>query len=198
MDQAWRLPGARAGAQDRSCRCHGHRQGIGAARTGRGGISNGPEVVVHAEGKEKGPLPLRERRRVGAGHLQGPRDHAVDAARVARRDGDRRARDPRRGRVHLHPRRVHRAMDDYGAGARRGERGRRLRHHQGLSPSRRRGLHLRRGNRADELDRRQARQPPDQAAVPRRRWALWPADDDQQRRDAGGGAAHPHARRGLV
>ena len=51
---------------------------------GRGGAGfpTGLKWSLHAEGKEEAPLPVRERRRVGAGDLQGPRDHALDPARL--------------------------------------------------------------------------------------------------------------------
>ena len=62
-----------------------------------------PKEVVQAA------LPRLQRRRVRARHVQGPRDHAVDAARAHRGLRHRGVRDRRRALLHLHPRRVHRA-----------------------------------------------------------------------------------------
>ena len=78
---------------------------------GRGGAGfpDGHEVVVHEARRRQAALPLLQRRRVRAGHVQGSRDHALDAARPGRGLRDRRVRDRRRDGVHLHPRRVHRA-----------------------------------------------------------------------------------------
>ena len=62
----------------------------------------------------------------------------------------------------------------------------------------RRGLHLRRGDRADREPGRQARLAADQAAVPGHRGGLPQADGRQQRRDALLRAAHHRAGRRLV
>ena len=51
-------------------------------------------------------LPRRQRRRVRARHLQGPRDHAPRSAQADRGLPDRRLRHGRARRLHLHPRRV--------------------------------------------------------------------------------------------
>ena len=59
-------------------------------------------------------------------------------------------------------------------------------------------LHLRRRDRDDELDRGQARQSADQAAVPGGGRPVRHADHDQQRRDPRRGAAHPEPRRRVV
>ena len=87
----------------------GHREGLRAARPRRRRLPDGREVVVHEAGRRQAALPVLQRRRVRARHVQGPRDHAVDAARAGRGLRDRRLRDRRRDGVHLHPRRVHRA-----------------------------------------------------------------------------------------
>ena len=198
MGQARRLRSVAAGADDDTRRDHRLGEGVGAARARRGGVPDGTQVVLHAQGKEETALPVRQRRRVRAGDVQGPRDHALDAARAARGNGDRGARDSRGGRLHLYPRRVHRAVDDHGTGARGGERRGRVRQDQDLPASRRGRVHLRRRNRADEFDRGQARQSTNQAAVPGGRGLVRHADDDQQRRDARRGAAHHQARRRVV
>ena len=67
-----------------------------------------------------------------------------------------------------------------------------------LPAPRGRGVHLRRGDRADREPRRQAGLAADQAAVPRRRRGVPQADRRQQRRDAGLRHAHPRPRRRLV
>ena len=69
--------------------------------------------------------------------------------------------------------------------------GLRLRHR---AASRRRGLHLRGGDRAVQLDRGQARRAAQQAAVPRDPRRVRKPDGDQQRRDAAQRAADPRAR----
>ena len=106
--------------------------------------------------------------------------------------------------VHLHPRRVRPAGRHPRRGARRSPRGRLYRRaHPRLRAlavagraSRRRRIHLRRGDRPARLARRQARQPPPEAAVPGQPGPLPGPDADQQRRDAGDGAGdHPHGRR---
>ena len=87
----------------------GHRdgQGLGAARPWRRGLSDRPQVVVHAAhcaGAEVRGLQLgRERAR----HLPRPRHPALQPARADRGHGDRRLRDGRHRRLQLHPRRVH-------------------------------------------------------------------------------------------
>ncbi len=65
-------------------------------------------------------------------------------------------------------------------------------------PPRRRGVHLRRGDRADREPRGQARLAADQAAVPGHRGGVPQADGRQQRRDALLRPAHHRAGRRLV
>ena len=67
-----------------------------------------------------------------------------------------------------------------------------------LHPSRRRRLHLRRGNGADREPGGQARLAAHQAAVPRRRRRLPQADRGEQHRDDGVRDARHRARRGVV
>ena len=151
------------------------REGLGAARPRRRRLPDRPEVVVHEARRRQAALPLLQRRRVRARHVQGSRDHAVDAARAGRGLRDRRVRDRRRDGVHLHPRRVHRAArarwsapceEAYAAGILgtnamgTGKTRRRLRA-QG-----RRRVHLRRRDGAHELARGAPRQSAHQAAVP--------------------------------
>ena len=133
-----------------------------------------------------------QRRRVGARHVQGPRAHGGRPVR-ARRGADRHGlRLRRRAGLHLHPRRV-----PHGGGAarargqagprprlprrRRDGRGFLLRHR---GQARRRRLHRRRGDRADQLPGRQARRAAEQAAVPGTVRPVRQADRGQQRGDA--------------
>ena len=60
-------------------RDRGGDQGLGPPGPRRCRLSDRPQVVVHAQGSGEAALPRLQRRRVGARHLQGPRDHAVDA-----------------------------------------------------------------------------------------------------------------------
>ena len=73
---------------------------------GRGGAGfpTGMQWSFMKPGDGKAHYLCVQRRRVRAGHVQGSRDHALDAACPHRGNGDRRVRDRRRGRVHLHPR----------------------------------------------------------------------------------------------
>ena len=117
-------------------------------------------------------------------------------------------RPGRRGEplLHLHPRRVRPAGRHPRRGGRGGLRGGlprrgRARHRRAGRagrPSRRRRLHLRRGDRPARLARGQARQPAPEAPVPRRPGPLRRADADQQRRDALERPAHRRLRRRLV
>src|SRR6266850_55131 len=70
----------------------------------------------------------------------------------------------------------------------------RLRQDQDRAAPRRRRVHLRRRDGPHELDRGQAGQSADQAALPGGRGIVRDADDDQQRRNAHGRPAHPEAR----
>ena len=54
---------------------------IRPARPGRGGLPDRPQMVVHAKAVGRpAALSRRQRRRIGARHLQGPRDHAARPA----------------------------------------------------------------------------------------------------------------------
>ena len=94
---------------------------IRPARPRRGGLSDRPQMVVHAEAVGRAAaLSRRQRRRVGARHLQGPRDHAARSASSRRGLPDRLLRHGRERRLHLRARRIHpRAR---GAAARRSTR----------------------------------------------------------------------------
>ena len=73
------------------------REGLRAARPRRRRLPDRAQVVVHEPKDDGKPHYLvLQRRRVGARHVQGPRDHAVDAARADRGLRHRRVRDRRR------------------------------------------------------------------------------------------------------
>ena len=153
-----------------------------------------------------GEVPLLQRGRVRAGHVQGPRADAEEPAPADRGLPDREPGGRRPLRLHLHPRRVlgdrRRARRRGRRGLRRGLRGRehpRHRHrHRRRRPPRRRRLHLRRGDGAARLARGQARQPAPEAPLPGDPGPLRRPDADQQRRDAGERPAHRQQRRRLV
>ena len=173
---------------------------LGPARPRRRRLRDGQEGLVPAEGLD-GQVPRLQRRRVRAGHLQGPRTDAEDAAHADRGDRHRLLRGRRQPLLHLHPRRVRAA----GRRARRGAgRSARRRLHRRGHPRlghtalarrapRRRRLHLRRGDGPARLAGRQARQPAPEAAVPGQPGPLPGADADQQRRDALDGARRSSA-----
>ena len=183
----------------------GRARGLRPARARRRRLLDGQEGRLHPQGRD-GQVPLLQRRRVRARHVQGP---AADAEEPAPADGglhhrlDRRRRQPR---LHLHPRRVR------GAGRHpRRRRGRGLR--QGLprrghlrlaDPGRAGGaprpgrLHLRRGVRAARRARGQARQPAPEAAVPGQPGPLPGPHADQQRGDPLQRAADHREGRRLV
>ena len=189
----------------------------------RGGRRRGDRVQAHGSRRRRLPdrsqvgggggpagpaaLPRLQRRRVGAGHVQGSRAARRRSVRDRRGDDDRRVRHrlqpratctsaasiPRPRRIVLGAIEAARAAGLLGAGHPR--LGVRLRHR---APARRRRLHLRRGDGALRVDRGQARRAAQQAAVPGRGRAVRQADRGQQRRDAGQRAAdRPRGRRGV-
>ena len=149
------------------------------------------EAVAHQAGAAA--LPDLQRRRVRAGHVQGPRRDRGRSVLADRGDDDRRLRDRLRARLRLPARRVPAGARDPGRGARRGaparlprrrraRRGLRVRHRD---PQGRRRLHLRRGDGDLQLDRGLPRRAAQQAALPGGRGPVRQADRRQQRRDAG-------------
>ncbi len=151
-------------------------------------------------------LPDLQRRRVRARHFQGPRADGARSVLADRGDDDRGLRHRLRKGVSLPSRRV-----PAGAGAdrerppalprprlpRRQHPGRR-RALRDRAAARRRGLHLRRGDGADELAGGAPRRAAQQAAVPHRGRPVRQADGDQQRRDPGQRAPHrDRGREGL-
>ena len=124
---------------------------------GRGGafFPMGRKASFLAQGD---PLPRRQRRRVGAGHLQGPRDHARDPHRLIEGCLITAHAIGCDERLHLHPRRVPARVRGDPRRARRGARS------AGCSAActivvapRRRRVHLRRGVGAARVARGQAR-----------------------------------------
>ena len=153
------------------------------ARPWRRLLPDRPQGELPREGHGQADLPRRQRGRVGAGHVQGPRDHVPRPAPADRGLPDHRACDRVRARLHLHPRRIParvRAPAQRAEGSAQGEAARR-RHDR--PPPRCGRLHLRRGDCAAGVARGQARPAPDQAALPGHRRSLRLAQPDQQRGD---------------
>ena len=194
-------------AGDEVGRDHPAREGLRAPRTRRRGLPDRDEVVVRPAQRAEADLPALQRRRGGAGHVQGPRHHREGSAPPHRGDDHLRVRDRLESDgVHLHPRRVPLRRD----GARESARGSareglprqehlrqrlRLRHHR---PSRRGRVHLRRGDGAHRVGGRPSRPAARQAAVPGGRRRVRRTDGRAERRDAGLRAADRQERRGLV
>ena len=78
-----------------------------------------PQVGRRAHAAGAPALPRLQRRRVRAGHVQGPRAHRGRSVRPDRGDDDRRLRHRRRAGVRLPPRRVPARRGDAAARARR-------------------------------------------------------------------------------
>ena len=172
--------------------CSRRARGLRPPRPRRRRLLDGQEGLVPAP-RRHGQVPLLQRRRVRARHVQGPRADAEEPAPADRGHRDRGARGrARRARSSSSAASTGRSAtsstravaEAYEAGflgenvLGSGDRGRARR------PPRRRRLHLRRGDRAARLARGQARQPAPEAAVPGDPGPLRRADADQQRRDA--------------
>ena len=151
-------------------------------------------------------LPDLQRRRVRAGHVQGPDRVRAGSLRGDRGDDDRRVRLRMRARIRVPARRVPAGLGPAGERRHRGPQPRPPgRRHHGPRPALRhraaqgRGrIHLRRGDRALQLHRGLPRRAAQQAAVPGRRRPVRQADRRQQRRDAGERARHRHRGRPRV
>ena len=100
-----RLQRAAQGARDAARGDHRGDLKLRHPRPRRRRLPDGPEGRLPAQGRHA-QVPRLQRRRVGAGDLQGPGDHAEEPAHAARghRHHDLWHRDP--PRFHLHPRRV--------------------------------------------------------------------------------------------
>ena len=84
-------------------------EGIGPARAWRRGIPDRPQMVVHAQDRrsQAPALSRHQRRRIRAGHLQGPRDHAQRPAHAGRGRAGRIVRHGRARGLYLRARRIH-------------------------------------------------------------------------------------------
>ncbi len=88
----------------------------------RRGVPRRPQVAGRAPRRRPAALPVRQRRRGRAGHLQGPLDPRERPAPPGRVDGDRRLRAAGAQCVRLHPRRVRPALPAPAGSDRRGLR----------------------------------------------------------------------------
>ena len=187
----------------------GRRGGQGSGLRGRGGAGfpTGAQVDLPAQGPSRPDLPVRQRRRERAVHLQQPHPDGGGPAPGPRRHHPRLLRHPGQHGLHLHPLRIRPLLPR--ACRRPSTRptptnllGRNILgkdfHLDVLHPPRRRRLHLRRGDGPDREPGRQAGLAAHQAAVSRRRRGLPQADGRQQHRDAGLRDAHHRPRRRLV
>ena len=186
--------GARNGAAGGRRRDHrGH-----TPRTRRGGVPDGSEGLPPREGHGPARLPRRERRRVGAGCVQGPGCHALHAAPPHRGLPHHGARHRLRERVRVHPGRVPARVRGDALGPRGRAQGEAPgRGHDRPAPRRRR-VHLRRGDGAARVARGLARPASAAAALPARHGPLRRADADQQREHDRARAQGARARRGRV
>ena len=96
---------------------------LGHPRPRRRRLPDGQEGLLPAP-RQHGQVPRLQRRRVRAGHVQGPRAHAEEPAHADRGDHHRHLRGGDQPRVHLHPRRVRATGRHPGGGDRRGGAGR--------------------------------------------------------------------------
>ena len=99
-----RLPVAAQGADDDPEEVL-ERLRLGHPRPRRRRLPDRPQDLVPAP-RRHGQVPRLQRRRVRAGHVQGPRADAEEPAHADRGDRHRRLRGPGSPRLHLHPRRV--------------------------------------------------------------------------------------------
>ena len=190
-----RLRAGAEGARDELRRADRRAAEGEPARPRRRRLPDGPQGLAGRPQEPEAEVPGRQRRRVRAGRVQGPRGDGARAAPAARGLPDRRARDRVEGRLHLHPRRVPDRVRDPAGGRRRGARGGALRRRERDRLPRRRRVHLRRGDGAARLARGPARPAAAAAAVPAGPGPLHGADRDQQRLHDRDGAGDPRARR---
>ena len=197
------LSGAAQGAVDGAGGRDRAGDGVEARGPRRRGVPDRSQVGRRRRATGHAALRRVQRGRVGARHVQGPRDPRARPVRADRGDDDRRVRGRRLARLPLPARRVparpaaSRGRHRPGPAGRPPGRERRglglvLRHR---APDRRRRLHRGRGDRAVRVDRGRTAGATQQAAVPGRGRAVRQADGRQQRRDARQRAADPARRR---
>ena len=176
------------------------------ARPRRRRLSHRHQVGLRAEAADRAGLPGGQRRRGRAGHLQGPVHPGARSAFPHRGHDDRVLRD----RLPDRPSSTS-AASTSGRGGSLGGRpgggggrapgdehpGHRLRSPDRRPPGRRR-LHLRGGDRAPVVARRQEGLAEDQAAVPRGEGGVRLPDGRQQRGDDRRRGAHRQPGRGVV
>ena len=171
-----------------------HRESIRVARPRRRRLSDRAQMELHAERLRGAEVPGLQLRRKRTGHLSRPRSTALQPACAGRGHGHCRLCDGRDGRLQLHSRRIHErtgaAFRSRRQGGLRGGSARQehrwLRYRFRPLHLRRRGrVHLRRGDGAARIARREAGQAPFQAAVPGQLRPLRQADYDQQHAEPG-------------
>ena len=199
LPQRRRLRGPGEGGDSDDARGDAGRGGPERARgTRRRGLPHRTQVARGGRGCGPAQDGGVQRRRRGAGLLQGPRPHGLRSPRDAGGDGAGGVRHGRGARVRVPalrvPRDVPRAggsdLGSGGGGAAGGRRdGRRLLLSRGRSP-RRRGLHLRRGDVPPQLLGGQASLPPQPSPVPGHPRLRGLAHGGQQRGDALFGSPH--------
>ena len=161
---------APARARDDARRDHRRAQRVEPAWSWRRLLPDRSQVELRPEAGAgaQAALPRRQRRRVRARHLQGPRDHAPRPAPVPRGLPDRGPRDRSEARLRLHPRRVRARVRDPRRRAPAAAQGQASRRGDHRPAPRRRRIHLWRGDGAPRVARGKARPAADEASVPRR------------------------------
>ena len=107
--RAGRLGRQQSDPGERPRRYHRRDEGLGSARPRRRRVPDRAQMVVHAQaaGGGEAALSRRQRRQVGARHVQGSRDHAARSASPRGGLPHCRLRHGRSHLLHLHPRRIH-------------------------------------------------------------------------------------------
>ena len=182
-------------------------EGVGPARARRRGLSDGLEMVVHAQaGRTAGrtiswsmptspsPAPARTARSCGTTRICWSKAASIAGAPWARNAGYIYIR----GEFVRERERLQAAIDQAYEARLIGKNNVHGWRFRPLSPSRRRRLYLRRGDCAARKPGRQEGPAAAEAAVPGQCRALRLPDHRQQRGDHRAGARHPAPRRGVV
>ena len=202
-----RLRGAGEGAlrdDARGGRAGGHRERPARARWRW--LPDGPQVVDGRQDVRRAEVRRLQRRRGRPGRVHGPGGARVRPAPGARGHGDRRVRDRREQGLRLRARRVPaggraaRHRDPQGEALRlpRQQGGGDAIRLRSRDTPRRGRVRLRRGDRADGLDRGPARPAATAAALSGGVRTVGPSDADQQRRDVRQHRADRAQRRRVV